>query len=303
MRSHRLHFIALSLFLLSLLTSSVTAQSHWWYPERGSAITVEIERPHYNIPGWWINNRGILNSVGFVGGRYQASNNVAVFWEFPFANQDVEDEPRPIDILNSYEYWKFFYESSQFMIGNPLFGMELSIADPSFFVRASFRLPIASENKFDAVQLATETDYDRFEAFIPRLYTIKLDVGYRESNDDTPVEAQVMLGTASMFSREEEAELFADYSGYLGISAGKFAGGVFFGGRFLVSVNDIEFAQRFVNIGGATLRFRLGVIEPGLLVRVNLDNELSKSVDYSYGLNMAFPLGSRSNKEIDSEWK
>jgi hypothetical protein len=291
MRPHRLHLVAFSFCLLSLLTSSVTAQSHWWFPERGSAITIELQKPHYNLPEWWVNNRGILNSVGFVGVRYQISNDMAVFWELPFANQDVDDEPRPIDILSSYEYWMFFYQESQFMIGNPLFGVEHSIAGPSFFVRASFRLPIASEEKLDALALGWMTSYDRWEAFLPKVSTLKLDVGWRESEPTTPLVAQLTLGSVAMVPDEGDTELLADYSAFVGLNAGCFEGGGFFGGRFIMTEDPGEFSERFVNFCGLTSRLKLGAIEPGVHVRLNLDDDLNDLVDYTYGFSLAVPIG------------
>lgn len=287
MRSHRLHLVAVSFFFLGLLTSSVTAQSHWWYPERGSAITIELDKIKYDLPGGYETNRGFFNLVGFLGGRHALNDDMHLFWEIPFSNVDIKDES-----WRDYGYGYFwpYYEQDEFTIGNPLLGIE-QIVGNGLFTRASIRFPLADDEKPIAEWTGISTAYDRFEAFVPKLFTVSANIGYREPDTSTPLEAQLMIGPTFMIPTEGDAELFVDFSAYLGVTVSEVQFGAVFGGRCLVSQSGVDFNDRFINSLGAIARLKLGPIEPGLHARYTFDAEMRELIDYTYGLNLAIPLG------------
>ena len=144
--------------------------------------------------------------------------------------------------------------------------------------------------------------FDRFEAFIPKVYTIRLDLGWREANDQSPLEAQVTLGTITAVPNEGDAELFASYSSFLGFTMNKMQGGLFFGGQMILTQDVEDFTDRFINFCGATLRVKTPVVEPGFEFRYNLDDDLNEISDYSYGINLAIPFGSDGDYSGD-DWK
>ncbi len=290
-------------FLLSITLlgiDSSLAQTGWWYPESGSALMLEIQKPHYNSE--WDPNRGVLNTVGFVGGRHYLSRNLILIWEVPFVNLDVREENRPY-------YWEcssytcyFWYERDQFSIGNPLIGLEQPFGNGGFFGSADIRLPLTSESDWPANALGMTTSFDRFEAFFPKVYTISTDFGWREVDPKTALNAQFTLGTSAARSTEGGDELHADYSLFVGFTAGKIACGSFTGGRFLLSGNGGNASDRLVTYGGLVARFKLGAFEPGVQWRINIDEDLRQGIDYAFGMNLAVSFGVPSDYSGDY-WK
>ncbi len=300
MRSRLFFVFVLAIIIVLSESSSILAQPAWWYPERGSALTLEIQKPHYNSE--WDPNRSILNTVGFIGGRHYVSDNLILFWEVPFVNLDVREENRPYYWECSYNQCYYWFEEDQLTIGNPVIGLEQPFGNGGFFASADFRFPLASEDQWPANALGISTAFDRFEAFLPKVYTTGVDFGWREPNLTSPLDARITIGTSALRSTEGGDDLYIDYSVFLGFTSGKVSCGSFNGGRILLTQNDLDFSERLVSYAGLVARLKLGAFEPGVQWRINIDEDLRQGIDYAFGFNLAVSFGVPSDYSGDS-WK
>lgn len=294
MRSQSPWLSSTALVALLLISSSVSAQSGWWYPDQHPAVTFEMQRPHYANQDYFEVDPELLNMVGFVGGRIRVGHDLILLWEFPFVNLDVDEGSIATNFVDQY-----YFEEDQFAIGNPMIGVEQSVGR-GLFTRASIRFPLADDKKPLAEWTGITTAYDRFEAFVPDLFTVGANIGYREPDTSTPLDAQLLIGPTFMIPTEGDAELFVDFSAYLGVTILRAQIGAIFGGRCLVTQSVNGFSDRFINSLGAIARLKLGPVEPGLHVRYTLDAELRDFIDYTYGLDLAIPFG---KERVSSEFE
>lgn len=211
----------------------------------------------------------ILTLTGYATVHYKIDPTVALVVELPYARYDPEG---------------YGHQSTQ---GDFYIGLEQRAArsGPSF--EFGVRLPTTSESKGAAATVGIFSDLNRWEAFLPKVFSIVPAVNYRY------VDAQGLgirlRGAPSVDIPTEEggdAEVYGLYAIqfiYLG-SGGEATLGV--SGRILLTEDDLDFGQRSLHELDASVTLAGTKVRPGLQLRIPIDDDYQDFVDAVFGLQL-----------------
>ena len=272
-----------SLLVVSLafvLAASTAAQTYWMHPGRDKNVTLQMFKPKFDHE----NNLGTLTSVWFLSGRFEASDRVDIFVDLPVSNLDWDE-----DLYSSHE--------DQSLIGNPYVGIEARASARhtplSVIGRFGIRPPLASDDKWGAVELGYIICFDRLEAFFPDYWSLTFGLGSsRALEGESGIRHSANVDGVVIVPTEEhwDTELFLNYNFEMWFQAPKFKFGAGFAGRWQATAEDVDFGEASVHQLGFTGVLDLGSFDPGFHVRVPIDDTLSDIVDYVYGLSFSIDL-------------
>jgi hypothetical protein len=303
MQFRKVVFWSVMIGALALIQSPARAQVNWSRTENRNSISLEWSKihltfdPHEDIYTF-------LTTIGFLSGQYRISNNVSIVGEIPFSTYDA-GESMPVyynldEIYFDYLYWEGYYEDHQ-MLGNPYLGIEAGSKEKGPILTAGVRFPLASDDNYPAASVGVLGAYDRFEAFVPDLWSFYCGGGYRDFSH--PVFWKINFGPAFLVPERGDAELLADYSIMAGIQQRRYKIGISMTGRCWLSESDLDFSERIDHIAGMVAALRLGNFEPGVQVRYNLDDDINEPINYTYGLNLTVNLGSAGSSQKPQDWE
>lgn len=262
--------------LLTLFFSvPVAAQNYWLYPGSDNSVSLEMFKPKFDEDL----SLGTLSTVWFLSGHIRAGDRLTVVLEMPISNID----------------WDTPLGEDQTLFGNPYIGIEgraQLVAGSRYFVgRLGFRPPVASDDKFGAVEFGLLTTYHRFEAYFPDLITIYGSGGI-EHFFPSGTNYGVTVGGALMIPTEDggDSELFIDYSVQFKFPLDQFELGAGFAGRMLATEGDLSFGERTIHQLGVMGNMHFGNFRPGLHLRIPLDDDLTEVLDYVYGFNLTMDI-------------
>lgn len=253
------------LLLAAIPTASGAAQSTFLGADTGRVIAVELMAPQYEPDGI-----GALTGTVYLSGGFPIGRGTRLIVELPFTHFDPEADA---------------FEGATSKFGNPYLGIEFG-GGSSVTGRLGVRAPLASAGDFDdtvPLELATMGDFDRFEAFIPRLVTVAAAVQTRYATPGGMV-ARGMLGPDFMVSTEGgDPELFGRYGGQVGYEKDATALLASFTGRILVSEGGVSLGDRTVHQITFSAGHRFGAVRPQVSLRLPLDSDLDGIVSYVLG--------------------
>ncbi len=259
------------------LTEPVASQHYWLHTYGEREISLEAHKAKFDRD----RDFSLLNSAWFLSGSFSLTQMTALVVEFPFARYDIDN-------ISSYYL-------DQNIIGNPYIGLRVTSPERrlSAVAIANFgiRLPLAQDDRFNAATIGIFTSFDRFEAFIPNLFTLLASGGYRFSSRGGTSFSFTMGGSFMVPTNGGGApEMYIDYNlelWYRSASAGIGSG---FTGRLLTTQSDLDFGERTVHQMGLAGYADFGIIRPGLNFRFPLDDDLSEVLDFVYGFSVTFDI-------------
>ena len=264
---HRLTLFSLCVILM-LMRSTTYGQSIWLSrPEKGS-IDIEFLRPNFKNE----NATKLTNSSMFITGRF-VSSRITVVAELPVARGDVAGG------------------GSETAVGNPYVGLEFYNPDGPWMFEVGGRIPVMSEDKTAAQVVGMHADFDRFEAFLSDVVTLTSKLGYFRKNDANML---LRLRAGPTFFAEtkgdKETDWFLDYLGQVGYDGPQLYLLAGVSGRYFLSAETGSFEERSVHQAVGSLGFKFGSVQPGVHVKLPLDEDLKESLDAVIGVNVGFVL-------------
>lgn len=180
------------------------------------------------------------------------------------------------------------FSDSEFAFGNPYLGVMLNNSDQRYFLEAGLRAPLASDEKLGTLFTGVFSDYDRAEAYFPDMFSISLKNTYLEKNDSGFI--LKLMGGLSFWiptnDNNDETEILVDYSGHAGYEGSKVQvlGGIT--GRLITTEDDLDFIERTIHQFGVFVRYKSNKVQPGLLLKLPLDDDFNDIVNFVLGLNV-----------------
>ena len=258
-----------------LISGSVTAQNYWMYPGGDKSISVEMFKPKFDNG----DDFNLLTTVWFLSGKFKAADRLSIVVEVPVSNLDTDN----------------IFMEDETSVGNPYIGIEARSAsggDSQAAVgRVGVRLPLASDDKWDAASLGLYTAFDRFEAFFPDVLTINASGGYQRTTA-SGLNYELNVGGELMIPTEDggDSELYIDYNAAFWVPFEKLSLGGGFTGRLIATEGDLDFGERTVHQLGLAGNYDAGSLKPGVHLRLPLDEDLTDILDFVYGFSLTYNI-------------
>lgn len=268
----------------ALIPASLPAQSIWLDHRHHSTINLEVL-----IPNFKNDDSGTITSsnsgwVVFPSVRLPLSRKIHFVGELPLASGHYEVKSTSFNINRN---------QSETAIGNPYIGFEFSTPQTPVFAELGIRLPLASSDKDLSMTTGLLTDFDRLEAFFPKVLTITTMVNVHQI-DQSGFALRVRGGPSLLINTDNEfdddTELFIGYSAQAGYESERlsFLGGVT--GRAILTEPNLNFSERSVHQAGFAASAGIGKLRPGLHLRLPLDENLKDSLDFVLGFTLGIQL-------------
>jgi len=266
---------AICVFIILFSYLEVIAQPLWLDRRHNKTIAYEFLKPDFkNLEG-----TTFLTSAMFLSGRFATSNAVTMVAEIPFVNYGRDSETGES------------YNESAF--GNPYLGIEFHSYKSRIFGEVGFRLPVVlQDDNRTALIVGTYTDFvDRVEAFIPEIVPFNVLINYnsiRELNFGLRVRGGFTGWIPS--GARDESEWFLVYGIQGGYQTEQV--NILFGisGRIWLSSEDPDFTETTSNQFVVTTDVSFGQFQPGLILKIPLDDKLQEIVKLVWGISLAVNL-------------
>lgn len=255
-------------------TTSLSAQSIWLDNNQCNSISIEILKPEFES----YTEYTFISSAIFLSGRYSLDENIKVVGELPFAHC-------------GYRYYDWFYwytEISETIIGNPYLGVEISGQESPLLGEFGLRLPLTPYDKFYSTTFGAFSDYDRFEAFTPDIVSLTAKGNYRYRYNKV-VSYRLRLGPTLWINTArngDDTEMLLDYAGQIEYKDEPVTFIIGISGRFIVSAPNLDFNVRDAHQIGIAGSVGIGSFRPGIHFRTPIDGSLHNFLDVVYGLNL-----------------
>ena len=282
-RSATLSSIAVSLILTCFVLTEPVASQHYWLHTYGEReISLEVLKPKFDsYYGYYGYHYSLLNSTWFLSGSFSLTEATALVVDFPFARYDIDSESS--------------YYQDENIVGNPYIGLRISTPEKRVSATAvanfGVRLPFAQGDKYKAASIGMFTSFDRFEAFVPDLFTFLASGGYLFSFEGG-ASISFTAGGSFMIPTKDggDPEMYIDYNLELWYRSDRAGFGSGFTGRLLTTQSGLSFCERTVHQMGFSGYVDFGVFRPGLNFRFPLDDDPTPILDYVYGFSVTFDI-------------
>ena len=174
-------------------------------------------------------------------------------------------------------------------LGNPYIGIQFSGEGSKFFGEIGFRPPFMPEKKYLAESIGLITDFDRFEAYVPNYLQVSGAVNFQ--TQFSPVfGVRIRLGPSVNFrvKGNSDGDLYAAYAVLLEFQKEQFSAGGGYAARSLLTRSGVT--DRTVDAVEFSAKIRFDRIQPGVQVRLPLDEYLSITLDMVYGISVGVVL-------------
>ncbi len=263
------------ILMLMLLPVSAFAQNYWMSPGEDNSVSLEFHKVKFAGDL----ELGFRNSVVFLSGNFGSSEKFRILVEVPVSIYDPKPSP---------------FDESETLLGNPFIGFEYrkpsDDGSKSLIGRLGIRPPLASDEKFDATVMGLITTFNRFEAFIPDLFTVSAGGGYHQISENGTKSAFDFDASLMIPTENGDAELFVNYNLALWVPSGDLNFGIGFAGRLIATEGDLDFGERTVHQLGLSGNYNSGSFKPGIHFRIPLDDDIADIVDLTYGVDFTFML-------------
>ncbi|MCM2272158.1 MAG: hypothetical protein NDJ18_06365 [candidate division Zixibacteria bacterium] len=274
--------LAVALLLIIAGATSIQAQVNWWRLDNETAITMEWSKADF--AGRIADELGFFNTILFLGAQIRVSPSVNLVAELPITTWDVKD-PMVYDLG-----WYFYDWEDEQAIGNPYLGLEYSRPGAPILFALGVRPPLASDDKLFAAVVGLFGAADRFEAFVPDLWTFSLAIGGRSSATVGPA-YRFLIGPTLLVPDAGDAEVLLDWSALFGFRGTIAHAGFEYAGRMILTENYDDLGDRFDQFIGLVGGLNIGQVEPGVQFRYAIDDEYREWIDFTFGINLKIRLG------------
>ena len=268
--------IALALFVLPDL---VFAQPIWFNRERETTLEATWMKARFDEA----DDVGFLTSVMFVTGRAEVWDQLYVTVDLPMSYSEMTGN-----------------EFDDFSFGNPYLGIEYEAANGLAAVEFGVRLPIARSNE-EAVYTGMLTDFEHLDAFLPDVFSFMF-MGDQRFELGSGFSARIMAGPIFQFYKLTDGYLFDDDEfdadvmycahGWYDTDVLRFGLGIT--GRALLTTEGLDtFDEKTMHQVGVAVAGKFERVEPGIHVRIPVDDDLNDLFNYVVGLDVTVPLARR----------
>jgi hypothetical protein len=178
------------------------------------------------------------------------------------------------------------------IIGNPYIGAEYYLPETPLFFELGMRIPVVPEGKALASVVGYESDFDRAEAFVPKIIPVFVDMNFKKTFNSNIL---LRAGTGiSLWFNSKEIGAYRDpavafkyilQTGYnhprvniiLGLT-----------GRSELSSEPRVGEKIHILQYGTTITFPVGNFRPGINFRIPGNKYTARRIDYVFGLNLAY---------------
>ncbi len=258
--------------------SDTYAQSTWLLPRNVNAVTLEILKPSFDLPGV-----RFVSSAWVLEGRYAFDSGQRTYLtiDLPVAHLGVDGG------------------ESETAVGNPYVGVTNFAREAPIVYELGLRIPVASESGGGLTGLLA--DFDRFEAYATDTFSLRGTMSYFPSRSGdwvllTRLGSSLLFNTGSVPEGAAKADLYANYAFFTWYLTSRFQAGLGFAGRFLIT-DPGSIAERTAHQLGASFQADLSAVIPGVHVRLPLDDNLTEFVDVVVGLSVVVPLTRASTEQ------
>ena len=263
-------------FVLALLvTRSAQGQTYWHDETANSTVRLDVVKPFPKGDG-----TQLLSGAVFLSGSTRIGKTLRIEAELPMARAGFDAGSGTSE--------------SAVRLGNPYLGLTLQREGKPVAFQFGVRLPTASDpDTFigeTANQMGILADFDRFEAFTPKVFTARAAVEVRHIMPDGIVFRAKLgpsLGVDTHSGNSGDAqELYADYGIRAGYEGPTVTATVGVTGRALITESDLNFGERTVHQLTGALELRRGRVRPSGLIRLPLDQDLRDMTGVIIGLGV-----------------
>jgi len=241
-----------------------------WLGDIENSVSLEVSKPIFNGEDFYT----FTSSTSVFSTNISLNDKLNFYGEIPLVNGKIKDAD-----LND------FLSGSELSIGNIYIGIQTKSANKPIHMEVGIRLPTSKIN-FKNSDIALLADIDRADAFVTDYFIVPIKAVYLKplKNDDF---LKIRAGLDAWFGQNNlDNEQFFDYSFQyekrnkntniiLGIV-----------GSIILSEKDSDLSERVVNSFGGALRITKGSINPGVVFKIPLDNDLNDLLNYSIGVNL-----------------
>lgn len=255
--------------------ATAPAQSIWLDRSSDKMLALEILKPSFKGE----ENVSFTTAAYFLSYRTPLSQNVRFAGELPFAHGDFGWE------VNSF--FTSFGPGSTF--GNPYLGVEVQKEGSPIFVEIGVRVPLTSDNQFQAVTTGLVADFDRIEAFMPNTVPFTGMLNYRQKSA-SGLTFRLRGGPSFLVgTKGGGSEWLLGYSAQIGYETEPFSMNAGITGRANLS-EEGNFGERSTHQLGLAANLGLGKVRPGIHFRLPLDQDTRESLNYVAGINLGILL-------------
>ncbi len=277
------------LLVLMILPSSLLSQSIWQKPSDKGSIQLEILKPSFESLYGDVNT-GLLNMVIYLDFRARLDKGLYLVTQIPFSNVDYE-----YSYIGTYYYgWSGKRSVRSISIGNPYVGFDFGDTRDQVTASVGTYLPFTSRTHSTALLSGRMIDQDRAESFgIESLYLAgKL---YRNIWISSNNLIRLGIGPSLEIPSENtydnrELELYFHYDAQVWMESKAFAIGTGLSGFLWLTSDDFDLKNDTSHQLGFSSYINTGRVYPGLHFRIPLDESLSASLNYVYGINLTVQL-------------
>jgi len=263
-----------SIFLVSNLATTATAQSVWVTESQASAMSLQILKPDFKGEDPYT----LPTSVWIATYRLDLKKNLVSVVELPFAHTGL-------DSAATFKYLGIF-PNRETIIGNVYIGVELFRPNSRFSAEVGVRPPTANDDNSLARRFGIASDFNRFETFWPDLLSVSSMVNYRSIWRGTRFRLRAGPNLIVPTEGNLDSELFIDYSAMLWTTKKRFEFGAGVSGRLLATDDRPNIGQRSTHDLGLFTSHRVGSLKPGLHWRLPLDRDLRRLLNSVVSLNV-----------------
>jgi hypothetical protein len=250
------------------LAPPALAQSLWMPRDHGSAGMFELLKPVYDDI-----DEDFPTFSSFIGLRSKPKDKISIVAEASLARLGFED-------------------ISSFSLGNVYLGVEYGNAAGPWFGEFGVRVPTSSESEIEARLTGFLSDLVRQEAWLSKTVTFQGAVNLRRvmaSGFYYRLRLSPSIVASTQDTGGDNVELFAIYSGQLGMEAQSVRAGVGLIARTWITQSDLEgFSGRTQTQLDAHVDFCSGSLRPGIEVKTLLDDELNDIVPVTVGVSLSY---------------
>ncbi len=254
--------------------ASLAAQNPWRASGSSGSVTLELLRP--SLKTSYV-DQSLASGALFLSGRVPISSTTFFVAELPAAYGSFTSTGFGSTVT-----------ASSAMVGNPYVGIEGGRDGARFFGEFGVRVPIASENQPEAILVGTLADLERMDVFLPKVVSVSALANLRSTTPEGFL-LRVRVGPVAWIPTEGSGtvELLGAYALQVGYEARSLSLIAGLGGRAIIT-EDVD--NRFMDHFVVAASYRIGVLRPGLSLRLPIDNYYRDAVGSVLGLSLGIEL-------------
>ena len=260
------HLFTVLIFVITYPAGG-SAQSIWTaqYPGEHS-VTLEIMKPNFSGRS----NFSFATSVLFLSTSIPLSDQTNIVLDLPFSHAGSS-------------------RSSDNTVGNPYVGIELGAQNARVYPEFGVRLPVLTSfgDRGSSVGVGRFSDFDRFEAFTPDIFSISGMLNYQQ-RVDSGLTLRLRGGPIlSIDPSGGSSEWILAYSAQAWYQGQQIRIGAGISGRAFLTNGDDSIGERMVDQLGFTATLISGEYQPGIHIRVPIDDNLGRLLDVVIGIQIS----------------